>query len=192
MKFLSWALEGAELLQPLLVMSLQGAVLIGAVWRCGLSLPRRMAPGVLYALWLLPAARLLIPGSIGSAFSFLNFIPKEMEAQAMAAAVMQTAVVQTPLDIPMTAVGPGLTVPVAGSGSSAPMTGLVVFNLAAILMLVWLLGMAACCCMRCGKTVRSGAELWPGRCAWRWKRVRCRCICAKIYPLPACAACCGR
>ena len=61
----------------------------------------------------------------------------------MAAAVMQTAVVRTPLDIPMTAVGPGLTVPVAGSGSSAPMTGLVVFNLAAILMLVWLLGMAA-------------------------------------------------
>ena len=184
MKFLSWALEGAELLQPLLVMSLQGAVLIGAVLALRAVFARRMAPGVLYALWLLPAARLLIPGSIGSAFSFLNFIPKEMEAQAMAAAVMQTAVVQTPLDIPMTAVGPGLTVPVAGSGSSAPMTGLVVFNLAAILMLVWLLGMAA--------TVRSGAELGPGRCAWRWKRVRCRCICARIYPLPACAACCGR
>ena len=143
MKFLSWALEGAELLQPLLVMSLQGAVLIGAVLALRAVFARRMAPGVLYALWLLPAARLLIPGSIGSAFSFLNFIPKEMEAQAMAAAVMQTAVVQTPLDIPMTAVGPGLTVPVAGSGSSAPMNGLVVFNLAAILMLVWLLGMAA-------------------------------------------------
>ena len=143
MKFLSWALEGAELLQPLLVMSLQGAVLVGAVLALRAVFARRMAPGVLYALWLLPAARLLIPGSIGSAFSFLNFIPKEMEAQAMAAAVMQTAVVQTPLDIPRTAVGRGLTVAVAGSGSSAPMTGLVVFNLAAILMLGWLLGMAA-------------------------------------------------
>ena len=73
MKFLSWALEGAELLQPLLVMSLQGAVLIGAVLALRAVFARRMAPGVLYALWLLPAARLLIPGSIGSAFSFLNF-----------------------------------------------------------------------------------------------------------------------
>lgn len=61
----------------------------------------------------------------------------------MAAAVMQTAVVQTPLDIPMTAVGARADCTCCGSGSSAPMTGLVVFNLAAILMLVWLLGMAA-------------------------------------------------
>ena len=65
MKFLSWALEGAELLQPLLVMSLQGAVLIGAVLALRAVFARRMAPGVLYALWLLPAARLLIPGSSG-------------------------------------------------------------------------------------------------------------------------------
>ncbi len=56
-------------------MSLQGAVLIAALLLLRGVFARRVTPVVLYALWLLPAVRLLVPVSVGSVFSFLNFLP---------------------------------------------------------------------------------------------------------------------
>ena len=61
-----------EFLQAFLMMSLQGAVLIAGLLTLRVVFRKRMAPGVLYALWLLPAALLLIPGSVASVFSFQN------------------------------------------------------------------------------------------------------------------------
>ena len=68
----------------LLQMSLQGAVLIAAVLVLRALFARRMAPTVLYALWLIPAARLLIPGSVESVFSLQNLISPAAEEQAVA------------------------------------------------------------------------------------------------------------
>lgn len=61
-----------EFLQAFLMMSLQGAVLIAGLLTLRVVFRKRMAPGVLYALWLIPTARLLIPGSVASVFSFQN------------------------------------------------------------------------------------------------------------------------
>ena len=61
-----------EFLQAFLMMSVQGAVLTAALLVLRAAFRKRMAPGVLYALWLIPTARLLIPGSVASVFSFQN------------------------------------------------------------------------------------------------------------------------
>ena len=75
----------AETLPALAQMSLQGAVLIAAVLALRALFTRRMAPGVLYALWLLPAARLLIPGSVESVFSLQNLISPAAEQRMVSA-----------------------------------------------------------------------------------------------------------
>ena len=59
-----------------LMMSAQAAVLIAVILILRAAFEKRMAPTVLYSLWLLPAARLLLPGSIASVFSFQNFLPE--------------------------------------------------------------------------------------------------------------------
>ena len=79
-----------------LQMSLQGAVLIAALLALRAVFARRIAPGVLYALWLIPAARLLIPGSIESAFSFQNLVSEETARQARVV-MEQPAAVAIPL-----------------------------------------------------------------------------------------------
>ncbi|OUN83139.1 hypothetical protein B5G06_08210 [Flavonifractor sp. An52] len=59
----------------LLQMTVQGTLLIAVLLLLRALFRRRISPVILYALWLLPAARLLIPGSVESAFSLQNFVP---------------------------------------------------------------------------------------------------------------------
>ena len=75
----------------LLSMSAQGAVLILAAAALRALFGRRVPPTLLYALWLLPAARLLIPGSVASAFSLANLVPAEAGRRVEAALQTVTA-----------------------------------------------------------------------------------------------------
>ena len=72
-------------------MSARGAVLILAVAALRALFGRRVPPTLLYALWLLPAARLLIPGSVASAFSLANLVPAEAGRRVEAALHTVTA-----------------------------------------------------------------------------------------------------
>ena len=131
-----------EFFQAFLMMSLQGAVLIAVLLVLRSVFCKRMAPGVLYALWLIPAVRLLIPGSVASVFSFLNLFSEEAEQQVLAAAAMQTGMVHVPMEIPPVAIGPGMALPL----ETAPypqISGLIVFNGIAVLLAIWIAGMLA-------------------------------------------------
>ncbi len=70
MKFLSWALEGGGAAAASACDEPSGRGADRSRFGAAGCLCPAYGAGVLYALWLLPAARLLIPGSIGSAFSF--------------------------------------------------------------------------------------------------------------------------
>lgn len=72
----------------LLQMTVQGTLLIAVLLLLRALFRRRISPVILYALWLLPAARLLIPGSVESAFSLQNFVPAPAE-QGMATVLGQ-------------------------------------------------------------------------------------------------------
>lgn len=131
-----------EFFQAFLMMSLQGAVLIAVLLVLRSVFCKRMAPGVLYALWLIPAVRLLIPGSVASVFSFLNLFSEEAEQQVLAAAAMQTGMVHVPMEIPPVAIGPGMALPLE-TASYPQISGLIVFNGIAVLLAVWIAGMLA-------------------------------------------------
>lgn len=66
-------------MMQLLLRSVQGAVLIAALLALRMLFRRRISPVILYALWLLPAARLLIPGSVESSFSLQNLVSASAE-----------------------------------------------------------------------------------------------------------------
>lgn len=131
-----------EFFQAFLMMSLQGAVLIAVLLVLRSVFCKRMAPGVLYALWLIPAVRLLIPGSVASVFSFLNLFSEEAEQQVLAAAAMQTGMVHVPMEIPPVAIGPGMALPLE-TASYPQISGLIVFNGIAVLLAIWIAGMLA-------------------------------------------------
>ena len=141
-EFLHWAasLEPGPVLAALGEMSLQGAVLIAAVLVLRALFRRRMSPVALYALWLLPAARLLIPGSVGSAFSFLNLLPFLQRPSAR-----QTLPGATPAGEGVfypafeTTLPPGASILDAAPPPAAPAAS---FDGAALLPAVWLTGAA--------------------------------------------------
>ena len=66
-------------MRELLSMSAQGAALILALLVLRALFGRRVPPTLLYALWLLPAVRLLVPGSVASAFSLANLVLGRMD-----------------------------------------------------------------------------------------------------------------
>ena len=115
----------------LLSMSAQGAVLILAVATLRAGFGRRVPPTLLYALWLLPAARLLIPGSVASAFSLANLVPAEA-GRRMEAALQTVTAVPPPAGAALPTVSPALP------AETAP-----AFDLGQLLLLLWLAGAAA-------------------------------------------------
>ena len=115
----------------LLSMSAQGAVLILAVAALRALFGRRVPPTLLYALWLLPAARLLIPGSVASAFSLANLVPAEA-GRRMEAALQTVTAVPPPAGAALPTVSPALP------AETAP-----AFDLGQLLLLLWLAGAAA-------------------------------------------------
>ena len=120
----------------LLQMSLQGTVLIAAVLVLRALFARRMAPTVLYALWLIPAARLLIPGSVESVFSLQNLISPAAEEQAVA--VIRQGALPMPLPMQSTEV-----VTAAGEVQSGTTAGTLFLDVGALLVILWLAGAAA-------------------------------------------------
>lgn len=125
----------AETLPALAQMSLQGAVLIAAVLALRALFTRRMAPGVLYALWLLPAARLLIPGSVESVFSLQNLISPAAEERMVSAVRGGTTAAEA---------APQPALPIAGADEAAavPATA-AALDLGTLLAAAWLIGAAA-------------------------------------------------
>ena len=117
----------------LLRMSVQGAVLILAAAALRALFGRRVPPTLLYALWLLPAARLLIPGSVASAFSLANLVPAEAGRRVEAALQTVTAV-PPPAGGAAAPVSPAVPAP----AEAAP-----AFELGQLLLLLWLAGAAA-------------------------------------------------
>ena len=117
----------------LLRMSVQGAVLILAVAALRALFGRRVSPTLLYALWLLPAARLLIPGSVASAFSLANLVPAEAGRRVEAALHTVTAAA-APAGGAAASVSPAVSPP---AEAAAP------FDLGQFLLLLWLAGAAA-------------------------------------------------
>ena len=67
----------------LLQMTVQGAALIAVLLALRPLFRRRVSPVILYGLWLLPAARLLIPVSVASVFSLQNLLPAGNEDDIM-------------------------------------------------------------------------------------------------------------
>ena len=117
----------------LLSMSAQGAVLILAVAALRALFGRRVPPTLLYALWLLPAARLLIPGSVASAFSLANLVPAEAGRRVEAALHTVTAAA-APAGGAAASVSPAVSTP---AEVAAPL------DLGQFLLLLWLAGAAA-------------------------------------------------
>ena len=115
----------------LLSMSAQGAVLILAVAALRAGFGRRVPPTLLYALWLLPAVRLLVPGSVASAFSLANLVPAEA-GRRMEAALQTVTAVPPPAGAALPTVSPALP------AETAP-----AFDLGQLLLLLWLAGVAA-------------------------------------------------
>lgn len=122
-----------------LQMSLQGAVLIAALLALRTVFARRIAPGVLYALWLIPAARLLIPGSIESAFSFQNLVSEEAAQRARVVMEQPTAVTLPVQNLSPVTASPG-TVP---EGAQVSVQSTAFLSLPDILFLVWFVGFCA-------------------------------------------------
>lgn len=131
----------------LFLMSVQGAVLIAALLVLRRCYEKRMSPTVLYALWLLPAVRLLVPGSVASVFSFWNIVSPA--TQQRVSQTLAGPVAAAPADMPAAAPAQGVTaaaapldpVPVLENitgGTAAP-----AWNVAMILTAVWLVGAAA-------------------------------------------------
>ena len=132
-----------ELFRQLLMMSVQGAVLIAALLVLHAAFRKRMAPGVLYALWLIPAARLLIPGSVASVFSFQNlYSPAAVQMTKIrlhsAAAANIPDLTRNASDFidDVSAVLPESAETVAASGAASP-------GLVALAFSVWFAGMLA-------------------------------------------------
>ena len=125
----------AETLPALAQMSLQGAVLIAAVLALRALFTRRMAPGVLYALWLLPAARLLIPGSVESVFSLQNLISPAAEERMVSAVRGGTTAAEA---------APQPALPIAGADEAAAVPApAAALDLGTLLAAAWLIGAAA-------------------------------------------------
>ena len=142
-----------------LQMSLQGAVLIAALLALRTVFARRIAPGVLYALWLIPAARLLIPGSIESAFSFQNLVSEEA-AQRARVVMEQSAAVTLPVQnlSPVTA-APGTVL----EGAQVSVQSTAFLSLPDILFLVWFIGFGAVLVFMIWKNMTFGRHLKADR-----------------------------
>lgn len=117
----------------LLQMTIQGGVLIALLLALRPLFRRRVSPVILYGLWLLPAARLLIPGSVASVFSLQNLLPAPAE-QRMAAMLEQGA----QLTRPQTAAAPA---PEALAQAALPQGAAADWG--TLLAVLWALGAAA-------------------------------------------------
>ena len=120
-------------MRELLSMSAQGAALILALLVLRALFGRRVPPTLLYALWLLPAVRLLVPGSVASAFSLANLVPAEAGRRVEAALQTVTAV-PPPAGGAIAPASPTLSTP---AEAAAPV------DLGQLLLLLWLAGAAA-------------------------------------------------
>ena len=142
-----------------LQMSLQGAVLIAALLALRAVFARRIAPGVLYALWLIPAARLLIPGSIESAFSFQNLVSEETARQARVV-MDQGAAVTLPVQnlSPVAPAPEGLP-----EGAQVSVQSTAFLSLPDILFLVWFVGLCAVLAVMIWKNIAFARRLKADR-----------------------------
>ena len=142
-----------------LQMSLQGAVLIAALLALRAVFARRIAPGVLYALWLIPAARLLIPGSIESAFSFQNLVSEETARQARVV-MDQGAAVTLPVQnlSPVAPAPEGLP-----EGAQVSVQSTAFLSLPDILFLAWFVGLCAVLAVMIWKNITFARRLKADR-----------------------------
>lgn len=168
-------------METLLQMSIQGAALIAALMVLRRLFQRRAAPTVLYALWLLPAARLLIPGSIPSVWSLQNLFSPAVEQRA--AAVLRQPVVQGPL--------PAATAPPAAEVSAAVVQTGASFSVGSLLAVLWALGAAAILLAALWKNltflrqVRRGAVRVEADCAlpvYLSEHLASPCLCGLFHP----------
>ena len=120
-------------MRELLSMSAQGAALFLALLVLRALFGRRVPPTAIYALWLLPAVRLLVPGSVASAFSLANLVPAEAGRRGEAALQTVTAA-PPPAGGAAAPVSPALSTP--AEAAPAP-------DLGQLLLLLWLAGAAA-------------------------------------------------
>lgn len=142
-----------------LQMSLQGAVLIAALLALRAVFAKRIAPGVLYALWLIPAARLLIPGSIESAFSFQNLVSEETARQARVV-MEQPAAVTLPVQnlSPVAPAPEGLP-----EGAQVSVQSTAFLSLPDILFLVWFVGLCVVFAVMIWKNITFARRLKADR-----------------------------
>lgn len=179
----------SAVLSQLLIMSLQGAVLIAAILVLRAAFAGKIAPNIFYALWLLPAARLLVPLRLGSAFSFLNLIPSYVRSAAGAAMHSAHQVVQTAPNTPPAFTGVSDT---AGYGALQPAApGGVYLSIAAAAVLVWLagaavlLGAAAWQNIRFTRRVKKNAvelEIECVRKVYLSESISSPCLCGFVHP----------
>lgn len=132
----------------LLQMTVQGAALIAILLALRALFRRHISPVILYALWLLPAARLLIPGSVESVFSLQNLFPSSAEQRVVTILEQQSA--QAPqLSQAQTAAAPAaadLAQAAIPSGTST--------DVVTVLVTIWVLGAAVVLLMALWKNVR--------------------------------------
>ncbi|HOG00692.1 MAG TPA: M56 family metallopeptidase [Clostridia bacterium] len=133
-----------ELLERLLAMSVQAGLLMAFLLAVRFALGRRVPPRLGYALWLLPAARLLIPFRFASPLSLMNLarretapdpawlLPSAAPSPQAALGALITAAPQASGAPAQGAEGPGL------APGTAP-----VFDIAAVLFFIWLAGAVA-------------------------------------------------
>ncbi len=123
----------------LLTASVQAGLLISGILLLQALLKERLSPRLSYALWLLPALRLLIPFSIESTFSFMNIaMPPDSPAYTAAAGTPVIETAAAPLPMATAALSP--SVPQL-SGQAAPVIQPFT-DWPRILFWVWLAGAA--------------------------------------------------
>lgn len=141
----------------LLQMTVQGTLLIAVLLLLRALFRSRISPVILYALWLLPAARLLIPGSVESAFSLQNFVPAPAE-QGMATVLGQGSAQVPQLSQAQTTAPPAA----ADLAQQAAIPSGAALDVGTLLMIVWALGAAVVLLVALWKNVRFARRVRQG------------------------------
>lgn len=149
-------------MMQLLLRSVQGAVLIAALLVLRLLFRRRISPVILYALWLLPAARLLIPGSVASSFSMQNLFSASAEQRI--AMVIQKGTDQLPqLSQGVSSIGlEGTATPAAAELTQAAAFDGMALDVGTVLTVLWGIGVVAVLFLAFWKNFCFSRRIWRG------------------------------
>lgn len=149
-------------MMQLLVRSVQGAVLIAALLALRMLFRRRISPVILYALWLLPAARLLIPGSVESSFSLQNLFSASAEQDV--AAVLQMGTEQLP-QLPHGVSSADFVQAAAPAAADLTQAAALIgraLDVGTVLMILWGIGMIAVLSLALWKNLCFAKRIWRG------------------------------